>query len=109
MQGLPFDISKVEGFEWDKGNLGKNEVKHGVIKDESEQVFLNRPLWIFDDEVHSKSEKRYGALGRTNKGRKLTAFFTVRKNRIRIISIRDQSKKDKKIYQKKEVKQNEKN
>jgi uncharacterized DUF497 family protein len=97
MTGL--DFSKIEGFEWDKGNHEKNDKKHGVTRDECEQMFLNQPLRFFDDEVHSKNEERYGVLGKTNEGRRLVALFTIRKNKIRVISTRDQGKKDRKIYE----------
>ncbi len=96
---LDFDIVKIEGFIWDKGNIEKNKAKHDVDRDQCEEVFLNQPLRVFDDEVHSKLEKRYGALGKTSKNRQLVVFFTVRNNRIRVISARDQGKKDRKIYQ----------
>lgn len=96
---LPFDISRIEGFDWDEGNLEKNKIKHNVSKKESEDVFLNKPLRFFGDEVHSKTEKRYGALGKTNKGRRLAIFFTIRKNKIRVISARNQGKEEKTIYE----------
>lgn len=92
------DISKIEGFEWDKGNSSKNKEKHNVSKDECEEVFFNQPVRFFDDEIHSKTEKRYGILGKTNKGRKIVVFFTVRSKRIRVISARSQGIKDKKVY-----------
>lgn len=95
---LDFDIYKIEGFEWDQGNIEKNELKHNVNKTECEEVFLNQPLRIFDDEIHSGVEKRYGLLGKTNKQRRLVVFFTIRANKIRVISTRDQGKKDRKIY-----------
>lgn len=96
---MNLDLSKIEGFEWDKGNIEKNKLKHHVNKEECEEIFLNQPVRIFDDEVHSKLEKRYGALGKTNKGRRLVIFFAVRKNKIRVISARNQGKKDRKVYQ----------
>ena len=95
---LDFDISKIEGFEWDPGNIDKNKLKHSVNKEECEEVFLNQPLSIYDDEIHSGTEKRYGALGKTNKERHLVVFFTIRENKIRVISARVQGKKDRKIY-----------
>lgn len=95
---LDFDISKIEGFEWDQGNIEKNKLKHNVNKEECEEAFLNQPLRIFDDEIHSGAEKRYGLLGKTNKQRRLVVFFTIRDNKIRVISTRDQGKKDRKIY-----------
>lgn len=96
---LDFDIVKIEGFIWDKGNIEKNKAKHNVDKDECEEVFLNQPLRVFDDEVHSNLEKRYGVLGKTSQDRKLVVFFTIRNDRIRVISARDQGEKDRKIYQ----------
>lgn len=96
---MAFDLSKIEGFEWDEGNLTKNKEKHEVDYKECEEIFLNAPVRVFDDEVHSKKEKRYGALGKTNSNRCLVIFFTIRNKRIRVISARDQSGKDRKVYE----------
>ncbi|SRR5258706_5335696 len=102
------DLSKLEGFEWDKGNSQKNKDKHNVEKDECEQLFFNQSLIIFEDEQHtSDKEKRFGALGKTNDNRKLAIYFTIRNNKIRIISARDQGKKDKQEYIKEEKSTNE--
>ncbi len=92
------DLTKIDGFDWDEGNLLKNKIKHDVESKECEEVFLNEPLRFFDDNIHSDKEIRYGVLGKTNKGRSLTVFFTIRKNKIRVISAYDQGKKDRKIY-----------
>lgn len=94
-----FDILTIEGFDWDQGNSEKNWIKHRVNKQECEEVFFNKPLRIFDDHVYSRTEKRFGALGKSNTGRRLAVVFTVRNNMIRIISARDQGKKDRKIYE----------
>ena len=87
-----------------EGNRDKNKEKHNVTNDEGEEVFLNEPLFLFDDKVHSKNEKRYGALGKTNKDRPLAIIFTIRNKQIRIISARDMSHKDKKVYDQKNQK-----
>jgi len=84
--------------DWDSGNDSKNWVKHKVTKLECEECFLNIPLIVADDVKHSKSEKRLFALGRTNKNRRVFLVFTVRNNRIRVISARDMSKKERKVY-----------
>lgn len=99
MESKPFDFSKLEGFEWDQWNVNKNWEKHKVDYKECEEIFINEPVRIFDDNIHSKSEKRYAALGKTNKGRCLVVFFTIRKKKIRIISARDQGQKDRKVYE----------
>lgn len=96
-----FGFSKIIGFDWDSGNINKNWEKHKVAFWESEEIFFNRPLLLQSDNKHSdKSESRYYALGKTNKNRLLFAAFTIRKNKIRIISARMTSKKEKIIYQK---------
>lgn len=98
------DLSKVKGFEWDKGNIDKSWIKHKVSNRESEEVFVNKPNFIFKDEKHSTLEPRYMLWGYTNEKRGLSVVFTIRKNRVRIISARDMNKKERKAYEsKKEV------
>ncbi|OGM79737.1 hypothetical protein A2382_03230, partial [Candidatus Woesebacteria bacterium RIFOXYB1_FULL_38_16] len=81
-----------------KGNIDKNLKKHGVTNDEAEQVFSNAPL-ISLDIVHSTHfEKRYQCLGVTDKNKKLFISFTIRKDNVRIISVRLISRKERKLY-----------
>ncbi|MBI4692980.1 MAG: BrnT family toxin [Gammaproteobacteria bacterium] len=61
------DFELVSGFDWDAGNLGKN-AKHGVDNREAEEVFFNQPLLLTPDDIHSDSEVRWRALGRTDNG-----------------------------------------
>ena len=92
-----FDVMGFDGFDWDLGNVSKNE-KHDVEPEEAEQVFFNLPLLVAVDVKHSKSEKRWHALGRTSK-RWLFVAFTVRGKLIRVISARGMSKKERVIYE----------
>lgn len=94
---MNIDFSSLEGFEWDSGNLNHIN-KHFVIDKECEEVFSIKPLIIADDETHSKSEKRYRAYGKTFESRLLNIVFTIRKNKLRAISARDQNKKERKEY-----------
>jgi uncharacterized DUF497 family protein len=89
------------GFDWDEGNERKNE-KHGVMKAEVEQVFLNTPLLLADDLKHSQQEPRFHALGRTDLDRCLHVTFTERGNGtlIRPISARAMSPKERAVYEK---------
>ena len=89
-------------FDWDLGNQLKNWQKHEVDYTECEEVFLvnNKNIITFFDEKHSISEQRWLALGITEKNRKLSIFFTIRNKKIRVISARDMSKKEKKLYEK---------
>jgi uncharacterized protein len=48
---------------------------------------------------HSGIEKRWFALGKTNAGRKLFIVFTLRKDKIRIISSRDMNRKEQNTYE----------
>lgn len=92
-------LPKPVRFEWDKGNLDKNWHKHKVDAKEAEQVFTNKPLKIFKDIEHSQNEDRFVALGTTNQNRKLYLVFTIRDAFLRVISARDQSKREKKLYE----------
>lgn len=91
-------LLKCTGFDWDEGNFEKNWLKHQVTPIECEEIFFNHPLIIADDEKHSGNEKRYFALGRTDQDRHLFVVFTIRRDRIRIISARNMNKKERKIY-----------
>ncbi len=88
------------GFEWDEYNIKKNWEKHNVSPVESEQIFFNKPLIIAADIKHTKSETRYYALGKTDRDRKLFIAFTIRKLKIRVISSRDMSRKEREDYEK---------
>lgn len=90
-----------EEFVWDSGNDTKSWKKHGVTAKESEEVFANIPRYVFPDRQHSQKEDRYALYGKTDAGRLLTVIFTLRKNSVRIISARDQSRKERKDYENK--------
>ena len=94
------ELSDVTGFDWDDGNLDKNWINHQVSNSECEEIFYNLPLLLQPDTVHSTTESRYFVLGQTDAGRKLFIAFTVRENKIRVISGRDMSKKERTIYEK---------
>lgn len=94
-------LSKPAVFEWDKGNTDKNLVKHSIARGEIEQAFVNDPKILFKDQKHSSLEERQGIFGRTNKGILLTIIFTIRGEKIRIISARNASKKERRSYEQK--------
>lgn len=94
----------IEGFDWDDGNSDKNWARHEVSQAEAEQVFLNRPLIVAADSVHSREEARLFALGRTDGGRFLMVVFTLRRPLLRVISARPMSRRERKVYAKAEAK-----
>jgi len=99
MSGQIQDIlSGCTGFDWDEGNSKKNWIKHKVTPAECEQIFFNQPLLIKDDVQHSETEKRFLALGQTDKNRSLFIVFTLRNDLIRVISARDMSRKEREAY-----------
>ncbi len=88
-------------FEWDKGNIDKNLKKHQITIQEAEELFSNEPFTIVEDVKHSTViENRFQGLGKTNTNRKLFVVFTIRNDKIRIISVRDMSRKEEAIYEK---------
>ena len=89
------------GFDWNDGNSKKNWILHQVSRNESEQVFFNAPIVVGDDISHSQSEERWFLLGKTGANRLLFVVFTVREELIRVISSRDMSKKERRIYHEK--------
>ena len=95
-------FSSIVGFQWDESNSQKSAQKHGVHPTEAEEIFFNTPLMISNDDKHSRDEKRYLALGMTNKKRFLTVIFTLRESDtlIRVISSRDQHQKERIVYAK---------
>ena len=92
------DTDSLDGFDWDEGNITKNWDRHQVSSTECEEVFLNKPLLLADDVRHSANEVRNYALGQTDNGRLLFIAFTARGTRIRVISARPMSGKERHIY-----------
>lgn len=97
---IAIDLSHIESFDWDSGNLFKNVLGHAVSNKESEEVFFNRPIFFFEDQKHSLAEHRFLALGYSNLNRLLTIIFTIRQSKIRVISARDMHKKERMVYEK---------
>jgi uncharacterized protein len=95
-------ILQANGFDWDRGNRAKCE-KHGLSIATIESLFT-RPLAILPDAAHSQREKRFRAIGRTDKGRGVFIIFTLRREGdellIRPISARYMHKKEIEAYEK---------
>ena len=98
MAGLAALVATVEGFEWDAGNCEKNWKRHQVTQAECEQVFANLPLLLSVTLKVGQVESRYFALGRTDAARELAVVFTVRGKRVRVISARPMSRRERKEY-----------
>jgi uncharacterized DUF497 family protein len=92
-------LLRCTGFDWDEANAPKIWEKHQVSAMECEQVFFNLPLVAGDDEKHSQSEARYFVLGQSDAGRRMFLVVTVRAGRLRVISARDMSRKEREVYE----------
>ena len=93
------DIKSIIGFDWDEGNIDKNEKKHDLKWQIIEEIFFNKPLLVIEDEKHSANECRCFALGITDEKYQLFVVFTKRQNKIRVISARLMNKKERNIYE----------
>ncbi len=86
-------ILEASQFDWDSGNRDKNKSKHAVEDWECEEVFIDSKKVILKDALHSGQENRYILLGKTRQSRLLYLAFTIRNEKIRVISARDVTKR----------------
>lgn len=87
-------------FDWDQWNIQKNELKHGVSRLETECLLRPRHR-LFEDEKHSTSrEARYILYGRGLETRVLMVASTLRAKRVRVITARPASRRERRIYDK---------
>ena len=91
-------LTECEGFQWDAGNSAKIWDRHQVMPTECEELFLNRPLIVGSDDQHSAGEDRFYALGQSDSGRPMFVAITLRGVLIRVISARDMSRKERRIF-----------
>ncbi len=93
---------KVGGFDWDSGNLLKNESKHGLSREVIETFFQGK-VFVAPDPAHSSKEERFLAIGRDEAGRPMIVAFTLREKSesklIRPISARYMHAKEVKKYE----------
>ncbi len=85
-------------FEWDTNKAKTNFGKHGISFEEAATLFADENSITIDDPVHSLNEKRSITIGLTFKRKLLVAVHTERNSKIRIISARSASRKEKKQY-----------
>jgi uncharacterized protein len=91
-------LAQATGFQWDADNVEKNWRKHQVSAAECEQVFFNQPLIAAPDVAHSQQEPRFFVLGQTDARRLLFLVLTLRDKHIRVISARDMSREERRVY-----------
>lgn len=93
-------MPRMIDFEWDRWNVQKNEAKHGVSRLEAESAFYDPGYRLFEDTEHSaRSERRLILYGRSLENRVLMIGFTLRGARVRVITARPASRKERRIYE----------
>ena len=86
-------------FEWDRRKAKYNLRMHGVSFEEASTVFDDLLADFYKDPDHSVHEKRFLTIGTSARGRLLYVAFADRTLRIRIISARLLTKREKKLYE----------
>lgn len=92
-------LENCTGFDWDEANTVKIRERHRVTPAEAEDIFFHQPFVVRSDVRHSKTEKRYYALGQTGAGRRLFVVFSIRRRLIRVISARDMNRNETETYE----------
>lgn len=92
-------ITQPFEFIWDSGNKDKNLIQHKVTNEECEETFFDPHKKWLKDQLHSHTEARYILLGKSTNGRVLFIVFTMRGEKIRIISARDLNKREAHLYE----------
>ena len=86
-------------FEWNPDKARSNEAKHGVSFAEASEVFGDSLSSTASDPDHSEGEERFVIFGRSMNGRHLVVSFTERDGRIRLISARTMTRREKAAYE----------
>jgi uncharacterized DUF497 family protein len=85
--------------EWDEDKAASNERKHGVSFTEAQTVFGDPLSLTGYDPDHSEEEDRYITMGTSVENRLLVVSHTDRGDKIRIISAREATRKERRDYE----------
>ncbi|ABU59013.1 BrnT family toxin [Roseiflexus castenholzii] len=89
-------------FEWDEAKSVANLNKHGVSFDEAQTVFGDPDAITLLDDRHSDVEDRFIDIGKSASGRILVVVYTENDMRIRIISCRRATPKERRQYERRD-------
>lgn len=90
---------RITGFIWLEQYVEKLAWKHHATPEEVEALFASNPRYRFVEKGHVAGENMYAALGLSEEGRYLIAFFIHKLDgRALIISARDMDDAEKKLY-----------
>jgi uncharacterized protein len=86
------------GFEWDAEKAASNLRKHGVDFAEAALVFEDAFALTMRD-LHSEREERFVTIGNDPQGRLLVVVYTWLGERIRLISARNATSRERREYE----------
>jgi hypothetical protein len=86
-------------FEWDSQKARDNEQEHGVSFTEASEVFDDDHSSSVPDPDHSADEDRYLIFGVSKQGQHLVVSYTERGERIRLISARQMTSRERRAYE----------
>jgi len=86
-------------FEWDKNKAKRNIEIHGISFDEASTAFKDTLSLTIPDPLHSDEEDRFTLIGNSIQNRLLVIVHTERGDKIRIISARKATKKERNRYE----------
>ena len=86
-------------FEWDEPKAKKNLKKHGISFHEAGTVFADPMAITYHDPDHSEKEHRFLSLGMSQFNHLIVVAHTDRDGKVRIISARAMTKRERKIYE----------
>ena len=89
-------------FEWDDSKNRRNYKKHGIWFEEAQTIWADTASIEFYDPEHSEREDRFIRMGLSTLPRLLLVVFCEKddENRVRIISARSATTKERKQYEK---------
>lgn len=86
-------------FAWDPQKAALNLAKHDVSFEEATTVWDDLFNIEFFDDEHSADENRFIMIGESQHQRLLIISFTERDNRVRIISVRQLTPRERREYE----------
>lgn len=86
-------------FDWDDRKAETNLTKHGVSFPKATSVFADPLSIAFPDPDHSIKEERLVIIRHSHQGRLLFVSHTDQDNLVRIISAREVTRHEKRVYE----------
>lgn len=92
----------IDDFIWLPDIVEKLAIKHGVMPDEAEDAFFDRPRYRLVETGDRPGEDVYAAFGQTEAGRYLVVFFIHKpSDTALVLSVRDMDSGERRRYERK--------